>query len=44
MTSMHFEELFTMSGHLNGSAKALEFGTTISERVQPQGGNHESGR
>lgn len=44
MTSMHFEDLFIMAGQLNGAAKALEFGSTVTERIHPQEVPHENDR
>jgi hypothetical protein len=44
MTSMHFEDLFIMAGQLNGAAKALEFGSTMTERIHSQEVSHENDR
>ncbi|WP_382404669.1 hypothetical protein [Levilactobacillus lanxiensis] len=44
MTSMHFEDLFIMAGQLNGAAKALEFGSTMTERIQSREVPHENDR
>lgn len=44
MTSVYFEDLFTMAGQLNGAAKALELGDTVIDRIRPQGATDEPGR
>ncbi len=34
MTSMHFEDLFSLNGQLNGAARTLEMGETITDRIR----------
>lgn len=34
MTNMHFEDLFTLNGQLNGAARTLEMGETVPDRVR----------